>query len=53
MTRNENGFNANTKAMIYNYKIEIFAMPKSGQWAEFSQNFDSGKAVAVEKFNDN
>ena len=28
-------------------------MPKSGQWAEFSQNFDSGKAVAVEKFNDN
>jgi hypothetical protein len=51
----ENGFTADTKALVYQYKIDIFAMPKSGNWKEFSQNFEPTKTVVQEKlaFNEN
>lgn len=32
----DNGFSADTKALVYHYKIEIYSMPKAGQWKEFS-----------------
>ena len=39
ISRNENGFSQETKALTYHYKIEVFAMPKAKEWKEFTQNF--------------
>ena len=49
----DNGFTPEAKALIYLYRIEIYAMPKSGQWKEFQLNFEPNKTIVPEKLNFN
>jgi hypothetical protein len=51
----DNGFTPETKALVYHYRIELFAMPKSGQWKEWQTNFEPNRTIVPEKlsFNDN
>ena len=52
--KEKDGFTADTKALVYRYKIEIMAMPKQGNWKEWNTNFDQSRTIAEKlQFNEN